>query len=47
MYSGIDPNPDAIRSLLKKFGFRLYEVSKPDEVGGVLAVCHTWPRGLA
>lgn len=28
MYSGIDPNPDAIRSLLKKFGFRLYEVSQ-------------------
>jgi methyltransferase (TIGR00027 family) len=26
MYSGIDKNPEKIKALLKKFGFRLYEV---------------------
>jgi hypothetical protein len=26
IHSAIEPAPDAIRSLLKKFGFRLYEV---------------------
>jgi hypothetical protein len=32
MYCGIDPNPDAIRALLKKFGFRLYEVIGGKEI---------------
>jgi len=32
MYSGIDANPAAIRSMLKKFGFRLYEVIGAKEI---------------
>jgi len=32
MFSGIDANPAAIRSLLKKFGFRLYEVLTAKEI---------------
>lgn len=32
MYSGIDSNPAAIRCLLKKFGFRLYEVIDGKEI---------------
>lgn len=32
MYSGIDSNPEAIKALLKKFGFRLYEVIGAKEI---------------
>jgi hypothetical protein len=32
MYSGIDSNPNKIKALLKKFGFRLYEVIGAQEI---------------
>lgn len=32
MYSGINPNKAAIASLLKKFGFRLYETINAKEI---------------
>lgn len=31
MYSGIDHRQQAMKALLKKFGFRLYEVSKQQD----------------
>jgi hypothetical protein len=32
MYSGIDHRPEALRSLLKKFGFRLHEVMDAQDI---------------
>jgi hypothetical protein len=32
MYSGIDHRPEALRSLLKKFGFRLHEVMDAKDI---------------
>jgi hypothetical protein len=32
MYSGIDHRPEALRSLLRKFGFRLHEVMDAKDI---------------